>query len=495
MVLLFAVCYSPFFSQRNLRVTITSSKFSSIALVKEIESPENPKGLEKRVALVPSDVARLTQAGIKVYVEYGAGEGVGFSDSEYQQSNAIMQTADQIYCDKELILKFKGPSISSIEQMQAGSTLFCMAHFNSYPDRAKLLNDNCINVIAMEEIYESPKIQTDHTVIGRQAMETALQPFIDNGTIGDLQVRIIEWSERLHSSIRRCGNRNPRSLNILQADLSFDELDTYGVNALYFYDSRSFTDKMKILSKLEEKGTHLFDLYEFELKQGKEAVTSYRQTHQPDPFGMRRIQCLHETGRAGARYGINLMQENKPTQNTVDSKAIVLGYGNVAQGALHELYSQGVKSIHVLGRRQTASDRIDYWLKNVDLVVNGAEQSPELRGVNFLVSNQHIQELIPEQSVVIDLIGGSPTNRSPVEAVINCSFLTEPHFVQDGVTISSLWGWPMMGMMRETAIRYSDQIVDVLIGSEKLINGLDSLTPGVQNAMVCGPFEYVPVAK
>ena len=160
----------------------------------------------------------------------------------------------------------------------------------------------------------------------------------------------------------------------------------------------------------------------------------------------------------------------------------------MSQGALHELYSQGIKTIHVLGRSQTSKGRIDFWLKDVDLVVNGAEQPPELRGVNFLVSNQHLKELIPDQSVVIDLVGGSASNRSPVEAVASCSFLIEPHFVQDGVTVSALWGWPMMGMMRETAIRYSGQIVDVLIGHEKLIDGLHSLKPGVQRALVCGPF-------
>ncbi|MEH6578815.1 MAG: hypothetical protein V7731_17270 [Amphritea sp.] len=184
------------------------------------------------------------------------------------------------------------------------------------------------------------------------------------------------------------------------------------------------------------------------------------------------------------------MKENKPTLDIANAKAVILGYGNVAQGALHELHRQGIKNIQVLGRTHTAKSRIDYWLKDVDLVVNGAEQSPELRGVNFLVSNQQLKELVPDQSVVIDLVGGSATNRSPVEAVISCSFLTEPYFVQDGVTVSSLWGWPMMGMMRETAIRYSGQIVDVLIGHEKLIEGLDALTPGIQRALVCGPYNH-----
>ena len=85
----------------------------------------------------------------------------------------------------------------------------------------------------------------------------------------------------------------------------------------------------------------------------------------------------------------------------------------------------------------------------------------------------------------------SPTNRSPVEAVLSCTFLTDPHFDAHGVTISSLWGWPMLGMMRETAIKYSGQITDVLLGRERLVDGLGVLTPGVERALVCGPFTRV----
>ena len=469
-------------------MTPSSQIFSSIALAKEIESPENPGALEKRVALVPNDVGKLTKAGIKVYVEYGAGEGVGFSDGEYEQNDAILQPSEQIYRDKELIIKFKGPSLTSITEMREGCTLFCMAHFHSYPDRAKLLQDRRINVIAMEEICESPKVNTDQDILGRLAMTAALKPFFDENTIGGLRVRVVGWSKRLHSAIRRCGNRNPRSLQIIQPSLSFNELNAVGASALYFYDSWDFEDRQGLLTKLKNNGTRIFDLYEFEQRHGGQAIAAYRANHPPAEFGLRRIQCLHETGQAGARYGIELLKENKPTLDIAHAKVVILGYGNVAQGALHELHSQGIKNIHVLGRAQTAKSRIDFWLKDVDLVVNGAEQSPELRGVNFLISNQHLKELVPGGSVVIDLVGGSATNRSPVEAVISCSFLTEPHFVQDGVTVSALWGWPMMGMMRETAVRYSGQIVDVLIGPEKLIDGLDALKPGVQRALVCGPF-------
>jgi len=130
----------------------TSIAFKNIALVKEIESPENPGGLEKRVGLTPLDVGQLTSSGLNVFVEFGAGLGVGFEDDEYIKNGAKLQKADEIYKNKEMIIKFKGPSLESISQMRKGSTLFCMAHFDSFPARAKMLEDNEINVIAMEEI-------------------------------------------------------------------------------------------------------------------------------------------------------------------------------------------------------------------------------------------------------------------------------------------------------------------------------------------------------
>jgi alanine dehydrogenase len=465
-----------------------TAAFQNIALVKEVESPENPGGLEKRVALTPNDVGKLCAAGVKIFVEYGAGERVDFSDEAYVENGAIMQSADQIYKDKDLIIKFKGPSLESISQMKKNCLLFCMAHFHSFPQRAKMLEDHHINVIAMEEILESPKVQTDEQILARVAMAEALKNFVDNKTIGNLKIFVLGRNERLAGSIRRAGNRDPYSLEILRKDVRFEEFEEIGEKTLYFYDGQDFSDSNGIVEKIKECRSHIFDLHKFELEKGKAAIADYRKSHPPLEFGMRRIQCLHETGQAGARYGIKLLKENKPELDIADAKVVVLGYGNVARGAMHEIYEQGVKNIHVLGSTQTTKERIDHWLKDVDLVVNGAEQPPHLRGLNYLISDDHLKRIIPEGSVVIDLVGGSETNRSPVEAVRSCTFLTEPYFIKEEVTISALWGWPMMGMNRESTRRYSSQIVDVLIGREKLIEGINALAPGVKRALVCGPF-------
>jgi len=469
---------------KNLSIT-----FKNVALVKEIESPENPGGLEKRVALTPVDVGELTKAGITLFVEYGAGLGVGFEDDEYLKNGAVMQTADKIYHDKDMIIKFKGPSLESISQMKKGCTLFCMAHFHSFPDRAKMLEESQINVIAMEEILESPKVQTDEQILARTAMADALKGFIENETIKDLRIFVIGRNEKLAGAVRRAGNRNPLSLNMLHRDVQFEELEYLGKETLYFYDSQSYKDTDGLLQKLQDKECNTFDLHEFELKNASSAIEKYRESHIPFEFGLRRIQCLHVTGQAGARYGIKLLKENKPDLDIREAKVVVLGYGNVARGAMHEIYDHGFKNIHVLGRTQTSKDRIDEYLKDVDLVVNGAEIPREIRGITYLVSNDHLKRVIPKGSVVIDLVGGSETNRSAVESVLSCTFLTEPHFIKEEVTVSALWGWPMLGMMRESAVKYSSQIVDVLIKQEKVIEGLDNLTAGVKRALVCGPFK------
>ena len=464
-----------------------AAPYNTIAIVREIESPENPGGMEKRVAVVPQDVRQLVDAGYQVYVEEGAGLGVDFGDDEYLAAGATIQNQQDIYQDKDLIIKFKGPALASIAAMRRGCTLLCMAHFGSFPDRAKILQECNINVIAMEEILESPKYQDDGTILSRAAMASALQPFADNNTLGALKVRVLEWTPRTAPAIRRAGNRDPRSLKIFQGDISFEDVDATGPDTLYFFDS-STLNNTNLIEKLTQAACNLFDLAKFEEISGAMAVSAWRDSHKSHTFGLRRIQCLHATGQAGARYGLKLLRENKPALELAKAKAVVLGYGNVGQGALHEIYDHGVREIAVLGRSHTNSGRIDYWLKNVDLIVNGADQPVDLRGINFLITNQHLEHIIDDGSVVIDLVGGSASNRSPIEPVISCTYLNDPHFTKNGVTISALWGWPMLGMMRETAIVYSGQIVDVLIGRERMIEGLDALTPGVARALVCGPF-------
>lgn len=455
---------------------------NSLALAKETESPENPGALEKRVALIPQHIKALVAHGVKVFVEHGAGEAIGFKDEEYSKAGAILQNGDEIYRLKDMVIKFKGPSLENIKKMAPHTILFCMAHFRSFPARAELLERSHINVIAMEEILESPKNISDEIIGSKRFVEDILHQ--QSLTYNQLHLGFIGYDDNMLGGVRRAGNRNPKTLALHQADITINELKYFGENALYFYDSNILKNP-SLLEALKESNCQIFDLAHYLQNKASVAIKNYRESHPPFEFGGRRIQCLHETGMSGARYGFSLLHEKNNNQNI---NACVLGYGNVGMGAIHECYDRGVRSVHILGRTQTQADNIASFLNDAQLIINGAEQAAHLRGVNYLIKKEYIGKIIHAGSVVIDLVGGSSENRSPVEDVLECTYLTNPHFTREGVTFSAIWGWPMLGMMKESAIKYSGQIHDVLLNEEKLLKGLDYLTPGVERALVCGPF-------
>ncbi len=461
--------------------------YKVIGLAKENESPENPGSLEKRVALIPNDVRKLTEAGCEVHVETGAGEGIGFKDDEYRKAGAEICSTKEVYAGKDLLIKFKGPAMEHIPLMKSGSTLFCMAHFHSFPERAKLLEKHKITVIAMENILESPKRRNDQEIIGRMAADACLEESIKRNRHNLLNIYILGYQDGLRGMIRRFANQNPHSMSLLQPHQARNEKVKQVKNGLFVIDSEAFPETREIAERIKPENALLFDVATFRKEKGRMALKYYKSVHPAPEFGMRRIQCLHETGMAGARYGFKLLQEESPLQKRPeDAEATVLGYGNVGMGAIHECYRQGVRKVNVLGRFHTQKQRIETWLKRSDVIVNGAEQPVELRGKNFLVSNRHVKEVLKKGAVLIDLIGGSATNRSPVEPVVECTYLTDPHFEQDGVLVSALWGWPMMGMMKETAVKYSSQITDVLLSDDEyLIGGLTNpIHPGIKPAVV-----------
>ncbi len=463
--------------------------FKKIGLAKEVESPENPGALEERVALIPSDIQKLIETGASCEVEEGAGLRVGFSDEEYAQVGATIVDHNTLYADKDLIVKFKGPAIESIPLMREGTTMFCMAHFHSFPERAELLEKHKINVIAMENVVQSPEKLPRELVLGLMAADNCLEADLRIAGIDEDEFHVIGYSTRMSGAIRRIMNHSPKSLVLHHVDGSIEDLGQLHDKIRVIFDSSTISDAPALIKKLAAHDIRYYDVNEFVVHHGKEALSYYRHVNPAPKFGKRKIEALHETGRAGARYGLNLL-ENESSKKLPPERAIVtvLGYGNVGMGAIDECYRAGARSIRVLGKHQTQKDHIEHFIKDADVIINGAEQPKQLRGVNFLLTRDHAKNVIQTGSVVIDLIGGSATNRSAVENVIECTYMTNPFFVEDGVLFSALWGWPMMGFMRETAIKYSGQITEILLGEDRLIEGLSKIAPGVNKAVVCGPF-------
>ncbi|GHG47255.1 hypothetical protein [Streptomyces griseocarneus] len=436
---------------------LRSRPFQRIGLAAEHLSPENPDGSEVRVALTPSAVSALVRNGCAVAVERGAGEALGLSDALYTAAGAAVETRDALYRDKDLVIKLKGPAHHDLSRMDPGSTLLCMAHPLSIPERVEVANARGVNVVAMELIRESPEVLTDSYVRSRLAMHDILSA-VRGQAAEDLSVALIGFSHDAFGGLQYAARRRPRSLRVLQSRPAAPATVTVG------------------FGELEEAAARI----------GAARVAAYRAERPPRPYGRRRIHCLHETGRAGARFGIELALRHGPCA-PAGLRVCLLGYGNVAFGALDECVRHGVREIDVLTKRATRRPHVVRYLRSSDLVINGAELPPPFRGTHYLVTEDDLRSVLRPGTVVVDLVGGCATNRTAVEPIVESTHPSRPCLVRHGVYLASVWGWPLLGFAKESAERYSRQITDVLLARERLIDGLASAPENILRALVAGP--------
>ena len=77
---------------------------------------------ERRVALVPEAVGRLTKAGTEVLVESGAGTGSGHSDETYRAAGATVGDRGAAF-GADLVVKVQKPSAEEIGLLREGAAL------------------------------------------------------------------------------------------------------------------------------------------------------------------------------------------------------------------------------------------------------------------------------------------------------------------------------------------------------------------------------------
>jgi len=96
--------------------------------------PKEIKDNEYRVSMVPAGVKSLTDAGHRVLIQKGAGEGSGISDEEFRGAGAtLVDSASAVLQDSEMVVKVKEPQQEEIAQFRRGQILFTYLHLA--PDR------------------------------------------------------------------------------------------------------------------------------------------------------------------------------------------------------------------------------------------------------------------------------------------------------------------------------------------------------------------------
>jgi alanine dehydrogenase len=142
--------------------------------------PKEIKDNEYRVGLTPAGVRALGEAGHRVIVERGAGEGSGFEDSLYETAGAeIIESADDVWAEAEMIVKVKEPIEPEYPRMKEGLLLFTYLHLAPDPKQTQALLKSKVTGIAYETITDKkgtlPLLTPMSEVAGRMAVQVGAQ--------------------------------------------------------------------------------------------------------------------------------------------------------------------------------------------------------------------------------------------------------------------------------------------------------------------------------
>jgi len=122
---------------------------------------------ERRVALVPELVPKLTKAGADVVVQSGAGTAAGFLDAAYAETGARVEP--DVFDQADVLLKVQPPTIDEIGRMKEGSTLIGFLQPYDNTEAIKTLAAHQVTTFCMELM---PRIARAQPMDALSAMST-----------------------------------------------------------------------------------------------------------------------------------------------------------------------------------------------------------------------------------------------------------------------------------------------------------------------------------
>ncbi|GAA3420943.1 alanine dehydrogenase [Streptosporangium vulgare] len=119
----------------------------------KIGVPAEVKNHEYRVAATPAGVHELVRHGHDVYIQRDAGLGSHLTDEEYLFAGAkILDSADEVWDQAEMILKVKEPVAEEYHRMRPGQVLFTYLHLAAGRECTEALLDRRVTGIAYETV-------------------------------------------------------------------------------------------------------------------------------------------------------------------------------------------------------------------------------------------------------------------------------------------------------------------------------------------------------
>jgi alanine dehydrogenase len=141
-----------------------------------IGTPREIKNHEYRVGLTPESVRELVAHGHEVWVESGAGDGIGAHDQQYRDAGAkIVDGPDPIFAECEMVVKVKEPQPEERARLHEGQILYTYLHLAPDPEQTADLVKSGVTAVAYETVTGSggtlPLLKPMSQVAGRMSIQ------------------------------------------------------------------------------------------------------------------------------------------------------------------------------------------------------------------------------------------------------------------------------------------------------------------------------------
>ena len=142
----------------------------------KIGVPKEIKPQENRIGLTPESVKSLTSDGHDVLVENNGGFEAGFDNDQYKSAGAkIVDKAEDIFNDAEIIVKVKEPLSNEVKMLRENQIIFTYLHLAAEKELTQgLINSKSI-CIAYETVTDKngrlPLLAPMSAVAGRMSVQ------------------------------------------------------------------------------------------------------------------------------------------------------------------------------------------------------------------------------------------------------------------------------------------------------------------------------------
>jgi NAD(P) transhydrogenase subunit alpha len=107
---------------------------------------------ERRVALVPDALAKLTAAGLEILVEQGAGKGALIPDAAYADAGATVVSTNDLYQQADVVLRVQKPTPEEARRLRKGQAVIGLLQPLLDPQLMAKLAEDGVSAVSLDAI-------------------------------------------------------------------------------------------------------------------------------------------------------------------------------------------------------------------------------------------------------------------------------------------------------------------------------------------------------